>query len=73
MVPFDSAQVGHAKYEVLSGINGNHLEICKYEKKSDPGYKAVYGAIEDYMGIVIADGELGTFESAFVRCYKLKC
>jgi hypothetical protein len=49
VVPFESAQVGHAKHETLMGINGNHSEICKFAKDTDAGYKAVLGAIEDYI------------------------
>jgi hypothetical protein len=51
VVPYDSAQVGHARHEILCGINGNHLEICKFEKVTDAGYKAVFGAIEDYIKV----------------------
>lgn len=55
VVPFDSAQVGHARHEVFSSINGNHLEICKFEKVSDAGYRAVAGALEDYIRAATAD------------------
>ena len=49
MVPYDSAQVGHARHEIVREINGNHSEICKYASAADPGYKSVFGAIEDYI------------------------
>jgi len=48
VVPYESAQVGHARHEVVHQINGNHLEMCKFSKATDPGFKAVFGAIEDY-------------------------
>ena len=41
--------MGHARREIVSGINGNHSEICKFSGDSDPGYRAVLGALEDYI------------------------
>lgn len=55
MVPYESALVGHARQEVVRGINGNHSEICKFSSATDPGYKAVFGALEDYM-MALKDG-----------------
>ncbi|KAH0543097.1 hypothetical protein FGG08_002523 [Glutinoglossum americanum] len=49
VVPYESALVGHARQEVARGINGNHSEICKFSSTTDPGYKAVFGALEDYI------------------------
>jgi len=49
VVPYESAQVGHARHEVVREIVGNHHEICKFGRASDPGYRAVFGAIEDYV------------------------
>ena len=48
-MPFESAQVGHAVYETSRGIDGNHHEICKFAHEDDAGYKAVLGALEDYV------------------------
>lgn len=52
VVPYESAQIGHAKHETVSSIHGNHLEICKFATSTDDGYKAVFDAIEDYLDIV---------------------
>lgn len=41
--------MSHARHEVVNGIHGNHSEICKFSKRTDAGYKAVFGAIEDYV------------------------
>ncbi|KAH8595071.1 Alpha/Beta hydrolase protein [Bisporella sp. PMI_857] len=49
VVPYDSALVGHARQEIVRGINGNHSEICKFSCDTDPGYRAVLGALEDYI------------------------
>lgn len=49
MVPFESSQVGHARKEVILGLPGNHSEICKFSGPSDPAYKAVFGALQDYV------------------------
>jgi hypothetical protein len=49
VVPYESAKVGHAKHEVVRGIVGNHSQICKFGAATDPGYKAVLGALEDYI------------------------
>ncbi|EPE29406.1 P-loop containing nucleoside triphosphate hydrolase [Glarea lozoyensis ATCC 20868] len=49
VVPYESALVGHARQEIVRGINGNHSEICKFKDATDPGYKAVSGALEDYI------------------------
>ena len=35
-------------------INGNHSEICKFKGTIDAGYKAVFGAIEDYIKLATA-------------------
>ena len=51
MVPYESAQIGHAKHEIVSSIHGNHLEISKFASVIDDGYKAVFDAIEDYIDI----------------------
>ena len=48
-MPYESARVGHARQEVVRGVNGNHSEICKFSSATDPGYKAVLGALEDYI------------------------
>lgn len=49
VVPSESALVGHAKKEVVAGIHANHSEICKFWDKYDHGYKAVFGAMQDYI------------------------
>jgi hypothetical protein len=49
VVPYGSARVGHARQEVVRGIDGNHSEICKFSSATDLGYKAVLGALEDYL------------------------
>ncbi|KAI4867910.1 hypothetical protein F4820DRAFT_445495 [Hypoxylon rubiginosum] len=49
VVPFESSQVGHARKEVILGLPGNHSEICKFSGPSDPAYKAVFGALQDYV------------------------
>ncbi|KAF2967343.1 hypothetical protein GQX73_g6206 [Xylaria multiplex] len=49
VVPYESALVGHAKKEVVVGIHASHSEICKFRDKYDPGYKAVFGAMQDYI------------------------
>jgi hypothetical protein len=41
--------VGHAMQEIVRAIDGNHSEICKFSSTTDPGYKAVLGALEDYL------------------------
>ena len=49
VVPFESAVVGHARKEISLGLRGNHSEICKFSGPEDPGYKAVFGALQDYV------------------------
>ncbi|KEY73925.1 hypothetical protein S7711_07767 [Stachybotrys chartarum IBT 7711] len=49
VVPFESALVGHAKKETSLGLAGNHAEICKFSGIDDPGYRAVFGALQDYI------------------------
>ncbi|TGJ78947.1 hypothetical protein E0Z10_g9820 [Xylaria hypoxylon] len=49
VVPYESALVGHAKKEVVAGIHANHSEICKFRDSYDHGYKAVSGAMQDYI------------------------
>jgi hypothetical protein len=48
--------VGHARQEIVRGINGNHSEICKFNNSMDPGYKAVFGALEDYVLVSKQEG-----------------
>lgn len=50
--------MGHARNEVVHQVNGNHSEICKFSKTTDPGYKAVFGAIEDYIKAATAPEEV---------------
>ena len=38
------------------GINGNHSEICRFATADDPGYKAVSGAIIDYVKEATKEG-----------------
>ena len=33
------------------GINADHRGICKFGSFNDPGYKAVIGAIMDYLDV----------------------
>ncbi|MCJ1245334.1 hypothetical protein MMC30_002538 [Trapelia coarctata] len=49
VVPYESALVGHARQEIVRGIHGNHVEICRFGGGTDPGYRAVLGALEDYI------------------------
>jgi hypothetical protein len=49
VVPYESALVGHARKEVCLGIYGNHREMCKFANENDQGYKAVLGALQDYV------------------------
>jgi hypothetical protein len=48
-VPHESAYIGHAKYETVMGIDGDHSEICKFANDKSAGYKAICGVIEDYI------------------------
>ncbi|KAF7505355.1 hypothetical protein GJ744_000976 [Endocarpon pusillum] len=56
VVPYDSAIVGHARQETVRGINGNHSEICRFSGATDPGHRAVVGALEDYIIAATQDG-----------------
>ncbi|RYO85060.1 hypothetical protein DL766_005571 [Monosporascus sp. MC13-8B] len=56
IVPYSSALVGHARKEVSLGLPGNHSEICKFSGADDPGYKAVFGALQDYIRKAKAGG-----------------
>lgn len=49
MVPYESAKVGDIKREVIRGLNANHHEVCKFSSVEDEGYRAVSGAIIDYI------------------------
>ena len=49
VVPYESALVGHARKEICLGICGNHREMCKFANEDDQGYKAVQGALQDYV------------------------
>ncbi|KAF4447144.1 hypothetical protein F53441_9289 [Fusarium austroafricanum] len=49
VVPYESATVGHAKKEICLGITATHASICKFSGPSDPGYQAVFGALQDYV------------------------
>ncbi|KAF4470497.1 P-loop containing nucleoside triphosphate hydrolase [Fusarium albosuccineum] len=49
VVPYHSATLGDVKRETIMGINADHRGICKFGSVSDPGYKAVIGAIMDYL------------------------
>jgi hypothetical protein len=44
-----SSQYSNVKHEVVRVIDGNHSQICKFGAATDPGYKAVLGAPEDYI------------------------
>jgi hypothetical protein len=57
VVPYESAQVGHARHEIVREINGNHSEICKFSKVTDSGYKAIFGALEDYIKAATTQGD----------------
>ena len=48
-MPYESALVGHARKEICLGVYGNHREICRFDGENDPGYKAVLGALQDYI------------------------
>lgn len=48
-MPYESALVGHARKEICLGIYGNHRDICRFGSENDPGYKAVVGALQDYI------------------------
>lgn len=41
--------MGHARKEICLGVYGNHRDICKFTSQNDPGYKAVFGALQDYV------------------------
>jgi hypothetical protein len=47
-VPKKYAVIGHLR-ETARGISGDHSEICKFGSASNEGYKAVVGALEDYV------------------------
>ncbi|KAF4461012.1 RAS-2 [Fusarium albosuccineum] len=49
VVPYESAVVGHARKEIFLGITSTHASICKFSGPSDPGYQAVFGALQDYV------------------------
>ncbi|KAM0548837.1 hypothetical protein ACHAPJ_009693 [Fusarium lateritium] len=49
VVPYSSATLGDVKRETIMGINANHRGICKFSSIDDHGYKAVIGAILDYL------------------------
>ncbi|KAI9899277.1 hypothetical protein N3K66_005738 [Trichothecium roseum] len=49
VVPYDSALVGHARKEISVGLHGNHEQICKFQGPDDANYKAVFGALQDYL------------------------
>ncbi|KAJ3536823.1 hypothetical protein NM208_g6099 [Fusarium decemcellulare] len=49
VVPYESAVVGHARKEIFLGITATHASICKFSGPSDPGYQAVFGALQDYV------------------------
>ncbi|KAM5353202.1 hypothetical protein ACJZ2D_016905 [Fusarium nematophilum] len=49
VVPYDSAVVGHAKKVISLGITATHSSICKFSGPSDPGYQAVFGALQEYV------------------------
>ena len=48
-MPYESALVGHARKEISLGVYGNHRDICRFGSENDPGYKAVVGALQDYI------------------------
>lgn len=52
----ESAQVGHPKYEFERSIDGDHSEICKFSNGRSAGYKAICGAIEDFISRVNQQG-----------------
>ena len=42
----------------MVGLHGNHTQICKFQGPNDPDYKAVFGALQDYvLGAIQAPGE----------------
>ncbi|KAF4969328.1 hypothetical protein FSARC_3402 [Fusarium sarcochroum] len=49
VVPYHSATLGDVKRETIMGINADHRGICKFGSGNDHGYKAVIGAIMDYL------------------------
>ena len=48
MVPRKYAVIDHLR-ETAVGIDGDHSEVCKFGSKNNAGYKAVVGALEDYV------------------------
>lgn len=48
VVPRKYAVIGNLRETVL-GIDGNHSEVCKFDRVKHPGYVSVVGAIEDYV------------------------
>jgi hypothetical protein len=49
VVQKESAIVGNTERETSAGINGDHLEICKFSVDTDSGYQSVLQAIEGYV------------------------
>lgn len=49
VVPYESARIGDIKHEVLRGLNANHRDICRFTGADDEMYRAVSGAIVDYV------------------------
>ncbi|KAI1124886.1 hypothetical protein F5Y10DRAFT_284664 [Nemania abortiva] len=49
VVPRESARIGDVLHEVERGLNANHHEICKFSGPEDEKYRAVSGAIVDYI------------------------
>lgn len=49
VVPYESARIGDIKREVLLGLHANHRDICRFASADDEMYRAVSGAIVDYI------------------------
>ncbi|TQV96722.1 Ankyrin repeat-containing domain-containing protein [Cordyceps javanica] len=49
VVPYESATLKHVKREVEVAILADHRGVCKFGVANDAGYKAVLGAITDYL------------------------
>jgi hypothetical protein len=48
VIPRKYAVIGHLR-ETVAGIDGNHSEVCKFDRATHAGYISVRGALEDYV------------------------
>lgn len=44
----ESSRLGDAR-EATDFINANHMMMCRFRGKDDPGYRKVYGVVSQYL------------------------